>query len=327
MEMKCNIRVRQMKKIVITGFLFSLLAANLLFVSANEQQPLQTIYIREDGSVDPSTAPIRRDGDLYTFTGDAFARLCVYKGHIIIDGAGYTLRGPYNGTVTDMWIIGQGPHQPSNEPLVLWVIGIDLGHEDVTGLIIKNLNVKNFSIGMYLWTENNTVTENAVSENIVGILLSGCNNNITRNYIGENDMGIFFGVNQPGDEPLNITLTHNSFTDNGVHFSGCFCEGYNTTEAVHTWDDGEEGNFWGDYNGTDTDGDGVGDTPYVIGVQNQDRYPLMQSAAAQPTAAPNIPVETIIVAVALPIVIVAALLAYRKRKKKTSENTENVFST
>ena len=49
MEMKCNIRVRQMKKIVVTVLLFSLLVANLLFVSADEQQPLQTIYIREDG--------------------------------------------------------------------------------------------------------------------------------------------------------------------------------------------------------------------------------------------------------------------------------------
>jgi len=304
-----------MKKIVVAAIVFSLLVANLLFASANAQPPLQTIYIREDGSIDPPTAPIRRDGDLYTFTGDVFARLYVYRGNIIIDGAGYTLRGPYNGTATDIWIIGQGPDQLPNETLVPWVIGIDLGRADVNGLIIKNLNVKNFSIGMYLWTENNTVTGNAVSENIVGILLSGCNNTITRNYIGKNDMGIFFGVNQPGDEPLNITLTHNSFTDNDVHFSGCFCEGYNTTETMHTWDDGEEGNYWSDYNGTDVDGDGVGDTPYVIDVQNQDRYPLTQIAATPPTAPSKLSIEILVAAIALPIIIVAAVIAYRKRKR------------
>jgi len=304
-----------MKKIVVAAIVFSLLVANLLFASANAQPPLQTIYIREDGSIDPPTAPIRRDGDIYTFTGDVFARLYVYRGNIIIDGAGYTLRGPYNGTATDIWIIGQGPDQLPNETLVPWVIGIDLGRADVNGLIIKNLNVKNFSIGMYLWTENNTVTGNAVSENIVGILLSGCNNTITRNYIGKNDMGIFFGVNQPGDEPLNITLTHNSFTDNDVHFSGCFCEGYNTTETMHTWDDGEEGNYWSDYNGTDVDGDGVGDTPYVIDVQNQDRYPLTQIAATPPTAPSKLSIEILVAAIALPIIIVAAVIAYRKRKR------------
>jgi len=304
-----------MKKIVTATLFFSLLVANLLFVSANEQPPLPTIYIREDGSIDPPTAPLRRDGDIYTFTGDAFARLCVYRGNIIIDGAGYTLRGPYNGTVTEKWIIGQGPDQLINETLVLWVIGIDLGHADVNGLIIKNLNVKNFSIGMYLWTENNTVTGNAVSENIVGILLSGCNNTITRNYIGKNDMGIFFGVNQPGDEPLNITLTHNSFTDNDVHFSGCFCEGYNTTETMHTWDDGEEGNYWSDYNGTDADGDGVGDTPYVIDIQNQDRYPLMQLAATPPTAPSKLPIELLVAAIVSPITIIVAVIAYRRKKR------------
>jgi parallel beta-helix repeat protein len=303
-----------MKKIVAATLVFSLLVAHFLFASANEQPPLPTIYIREDGSIDPPTAPIRRDGDIYTFTGDAFARLCVYRGNIVIDGAGYTLRGPYNGTVTEKWIIGQGPDQPIDETLVLWVIGIDLGHADVTGLVIRNLNVKNFSIAMYIWTENNTVVGNAVSENIVGILLSGSDNTVTRNYIEKNDMGIFFGVNQPGDEPLNIILTHNSFVDNDVHFGGCVCEGYNTAEAVHTWDDGEEGNFWSDYDGTDDNGDGVGDTPYVIDVQNQDRYPLMQIAATPPT--PKMPVETIIAAIMLPIIIAAVVIAYRRRKKK-----------
>lgn len=313
----------KMKKIGATTLIFSLLVTNLLFASANAQPALPTIYIRQDGSIDPPTAPIRRDGDVYTFTADAYARIYVQRGNIIINGAGYTLRGPYNGTATDIWIIGQGPDQPTNETLVPWVIGIDLGGADVTGLTIKNLNIKNFSIGMYIWTENNTITGNAVSENIVGILLSGCNNGIIRNCIGKNDMGIFFGVNTPGDEPINITLTHNSFVDNDVHFSGCFCEGYNTTEPMHTWDDGKEGNFWSDYNGSDGNGDGVGDTPYVIDVQNQDRYPLMQIVATPPTATPKMPVETIVAAIALSIVIVAAVIAYRRRKKKAAESNLN----
>jgi nitrous oxidase accessory protein NosD len=140
-------------------------------------------------------------------------------------------------------------------------------------------------------------------------------------------MGIFFGVNTPGDEPINITLTHNSFVNNDVHFSGCFCKDYNTTEPMHTWDDGKEGNFWSDYNGSDINDDGVGDTPYVIDVQNTDRYPLMQSTAAPPTATPKISVETIAAAIALPIVIVAAVIAYKRRKKKNSESTENVVDT
>lgn len=308
-----------MKKILVTAIVFSLLLANLLFASANAQPPLPTIYIKPDGGVAPSTAPIRRDGNVYTFTGDAFACLCIQRSNIIVDGAGYTLRGPYNGTATDIWIIGQGPDQPTNGTVVPWVIGLDLGNKDVHGLVVKNLNIKNFSIGMYIYTENNTVTGNAVSDNIVGILLSGCNNDITRNYIGQNDMGIFFGVNTPGDEPINITLTHNSFVDNVAHFSGCFCQDYNTTEPMHTWDDGGEGNYWSDYNGTDSNDDGVGDTPYVIDVQNQDRYPLMH-LVANPPVPPKVAVETVIVAIALPIIIAASVIAYRRKKRSKIQN-------
>jgi parallel beta-helix repeat protein len=309
-----------MKKTFATATVCALLIATLLFAFAKAQSQPPTIYIKQDGSIDPPTAPIQRDGNIYTFNQDTFARIYVQKSNIVIDGAGHTLRGPYNGTKTDMWIIGQGPDQPTNDTLVPWVIGIDLGGPDVNGLTIKNLNIKNFSIGMYVWTENNIVTGNSVSENIVGILLSGCNNEVTKNYIGNNDMGIFFGVNTPGDEPVNITLTHNSFVDNGAHFSGCLCKDYNTTEPMHTWDNGGEGNFWSDYNGADTEGDGVGDTPYVIDVQNQDRYPLMQSAASQPNAAPKMLIETIIVAIAVPIIVAAIAMTYRKRNKKNSEN-------
>ncbi len=47
--------------------------------------------------------------------------------------------------------------------------------------------------------------------------------------------------------------------------------------ANNTWDDGSAGNYWSDYNGTDADMDGIGDTPYNITSMAvvQDRYPLM----------------------------------------------------
>jgi hypothetical protein len=35
-------------------------------------------------------------------------------------------------------------------------------------------------------------------------------------------------------------------------------------------------NYWSDYNGTDADGDGVGDTPYVVYESVNDLYPLIK---------------------------------------------------
>jgi parallel beta-helix repeat protein len=305
-----------MMKLAFTVLLLMFFSMLMLTEPTNAETVPPRITIQPDGSINPDTPQIQRSGDVYTFTGDVYAQIVVDRDNIVIDGAGYALQGNYNGTRTDSWVVGQGPDQEYNESYVPWTLGIDLANKNRHDLTVKNLNIKNFYIGMYLWTTNNTIIGCAVTDSIVGIMLSGESNTITENYVADNEQGIFFGVNTPGNLPVNIVMTYNSFVDNDVHFSGCFCEDYNTTEPIHTWDDGKKGNFWSDYTGTDADGDGVGDTPYVIDPQNRDRYPLMQIVATPPTAPPKMPVETIIAAIALPTIAVAAVIVYSKRRKK-----------
>jgi len=303
-----------MNKNVTLALVFMLLCLALVSVSEGSTSTLPVIRILSDGSIDPPVELIQRNDDVYTFTADVYARIVVDRDDVVIEGAGFTLHGNYNGTRTDSWVVGEGPSQDYDGTAMPWSVGIDLANQDRRNLTVRNLNIKNFYIGMYVWTPNNTVTGCSVSDNIVGILLSGDSNILTKNYIARNEEGVFFGVNQPGNEPLAIVLVHNSFVDNAVHFSGCFCEVYNSSEPMHTWDDGKEGNYWDNYNGTDSNGDGLGDTSYVIDVQNQDRFPLMQSLASPPVATSKLRFEIIFAVVALTLVIVALIFIHRRRR-------------
>jgi len=271
-----------MQKKMIAGLVVLILAISLLagfiFTEPPQEEPLimQNIVIQPDGNIYPSNAPIQREGNLYTFTSNIYGTIRIQKSNIILNGAGFTLSGPYNGSQVDVWVVGDGPAQ-SPDLVAEYIIGIDIGARDVEGLVIENINVKNFSIGMYMWTKNNTVTHNSVSESIVGIMLSGTNTTITSNYLSNNKQGLFFGFNGNETIPEDIIVHHNAFEHNISQISGCFCEEYPEDEEIHTWDDGEEGNYWSDYNGVDANNDGVGDTPYIIDALNQDRYPLMQN--------------------------------------------------
>ena len=52
-----------------------------------------TVYIRNDGSIDPSDAPIATSDNItYTLTDDIIGSIVIEKSYITLDGAGYALR-------------------------------------------------------------------------------------------------------------------------------------------------------------------------------------------------------------------------------------------
>ena len=82
-------------------------------------------------------------------------------------------------------------------------------------------------------------------------------------------------------------MKHNEFTGNyyGIWLAGArgnFIYRNNLIDNLgevaytgeNTWDNGCEGNFWIDYNGSDVDGDGVGDT--YLPWKDVDYFPLME---------------------------------------------------
>jgi peptidylprolyl isomerase len=126
-----------------------------------------------------------------------------------------------------------------------------------------------------------TVSKNFLQGNNQGIrLYTPC----THNEIRENTVynNTYDGMVET--VPYNSTLFansffHNNFIENKYPFI------YKGTSS--DWDNGypSGGNHWDRYNGTDsysgefqneTGSDGIGDTPYVIDVNNQDNYPFLQ---------------------------------------------------
>jgi len=114
---------------------------------------------------------------------------------------------------------------------------------------------------------NCIVSGNNITDNKWGIgLHSSSNNSIFGNSILNNEYGISI------KDSLNNSIHCNSFLNNEVQ--ECTIT---LPYLKNSWDDGypSGGNYWSDYKGTDSDNDGIGDTPYVIDANNTDNYPLM----------------------------------------------------
>jgi len=130
-------------------------------------------------------------------------------------------------------------------------------------------------------------------------------NNISENLINDCTVGVQL------DHSLNNTFVHNNFIDNPTQVINI-----NSTFA-NIWDNGTEGNHWSDYNGKDNDGDGIGDTPYVIDESNQDSYPLMNPLETlESDDKPSI-TDLVLLVIAVVVVAIVVGLAFYRRNRKT----------
>jgi parallel beta-helix repeat protein len=133
----------------------------------------------------------------------------------------------------------------------------------------------------------NHVTDNRIQCIVYGsgITLIDCNDTIvSRNKLSFGEVGLHLM------ESYNNTLCGNDLSDFsiGIYIGGLFNdyqnliyhnnlinnqEGATDLTGGNLWDNGCEGNYWSDYNGTDLGNDGVGDT--YLPWEGADNYPLM----------------------------------------------------
>jgi Periplasmic copper-binding protein (NosD) len=138
----------------------------------------------------------------------------------------------------------------------------------------------NEGITLLVDCSNNLISQN----NLTGFIneairmVFGSNNTVYANYMANNQIAIEL------DEAVNNTFYGNTFKADSLKIAVY-------TKNDNFWDNGTMGNYWDNYNGTDINGDGIGDSPYtIIGYKwdieaegfvgfsyVQDNYPLMAS--------------------------------------------------
>ena len=275
--------------------LFFLVSISSVTLKVQSAEASGTVYIRADGSIDPPTAPISTlDNVTYILTGNITSDadgIVVERDNIVVDGSGFWIGG--TGADYGICLDGRSNVTIQNTNINNFDNGILLLSSSNNSISGNNMTNSNYGIALDSST-NNTITGNSMKNNShsIGVGYSSDFNSISGNTLANNSYGIWLGYSSDN------SVYRNNFINNTVHVDG------NTPEYSNSWDDGREGNYWSNYNGTDANHDGIGDTPYVIDANNTDRYPLMN-------VIPEFPSFLI-----LPLFMIAALLAVITYKKK-----------
>jgi nitrous oxidase accessory protein NosD len=172
-------------------------------------------------------------------------------------------------------------------------------------LLIANNTIINCEIGMMcVGLEDSIITKNWVTggyESIVLLTLSSRNlvykntlqhaygditaaimiedfcsfNRVIANQISNNSCGaaLYLVVSpKKGNQVLN-RFHLNNFEENNESAWDCYLSLWYKPKGLFRG----EGNYWDDYTGVDANGDGIGDSPYIIpGWRSKDRFPLME---------------------------------------------------
>ena len=158
------------------------------------------------------------------------------------------------------------------------MLGVSLNYSNSNTITDNNINDNGMGVGLYEYSNSNTITDNNIKDSMIGVSLKYSNSNtITGNNINNNDI---WGIHSENTIDNKIYLNNfrdslfNADSDNSTNFW------YLTEKITYTYNGNRYtkylGNYWDDYKGTDTDGDGIGDSPYPIIDVDSDHHPLME---------------------------------------------------
>lgn len=188
--------------ILVLSLLLVAQSATVVYGNGIPAPPINYIFIRSNGTVEPSTAPILQNGNTYVLTADiSNSSIVVQRDNIVIDGAGYGIHG-YGTSYYD---------------------GTTMSYR--TNITIKNMGIVSFGHGVRMdYASNNTVTGNKMSAFTGVSLVYSDYNQIIGNVANDG-----YGVQGLGSNNLIIGNNFTSDLSGGGNGMGIYLTGNNNT--------------------------------------------------------------------------------------------------
>ncbi len=258
----------------------------------------ETIYVRPDGSVNPSTAPIDHIGDLYNLTNDiGGTTIILERNNTVFDGSAHTLQGTGSGLAIN--ITGSNV-TVRNTRILNWETGIFGAYSNNT---VYGCYILDNARAMVINGDDYTFELNYLTFNQLGISIQGNSNHIFKNQIHGSEES--FNITSPSsgniieenniennrviissDNGQGFSVYHNNFIGNGRALNVAIdsLEGGSTVTLPY-WDNGFPlgGNYWSYYettspNAKEINASGIWDIPYAVSINPNvtDRYPLIR---------------------------------------------------
>jgi len=235
---------------------------NMIYVNINGGSNFTTIQDAIDAAEDGDT--------IYVYGG-------VYNENIVIDKRINLVGEDVDSVILD----GQGQGD------VIKLTGSS-NFVNITGFTVQNSGNQYYDSGININSDYNTIAGNIIMDCNNGIYLDfwGHNCKIYSNIIKDSIYGIIvYSV-----APNNNVIYHNDFINNYIN-------AYDDSNSY--WDNAGEGNYWDDYMGSDDNGDGIGDTPYLVSGGNaKDNYPLIE-----PNETPGFELLLILIVISILVII------------------------
>jgi parallel beta-helix repeat protein len=174
----------------VSGVILALILIGMLTLMSNVRHAkgewTGTVYIRADGCIDPLDAPIQRNGDIYTLTGNITSNndaVIIERDNIVLDGAGYTIK--------------------TGETAGYFVRGITI--QSKNNITISNVKVTGFYDGIYsINSSYSCYIANELGCKYGIHIINSHNNNISRN---TGQMGVYY---------VYLENSNYSFIDNNI---------------------------------------------------------------------------------------------------------------